>query len=203
MIKQLGKIPTHVMQLVATHPDFLGYSDACGTGVGGVWMGIIEDIGYIVWRMEWPQDIIDNLCTSSNPKGRLIMNDMELAGVVLEWLVLESLIPDLIFKSIGINCDNSTVVTWITKMRTSKSMVAARLLRLLLMQLHRRRTAPLLTIGIAGLDNDMVDISSRSFKKGYALKTNQSLTSHFNKNSHSHRTSLGKSSLYCQTYHRG
>ena len=30
-------------------------------------------------------------------------------------------------------------------------------------------------------DNDMADISSRSFKKGYALKTNQSLTSHFNK----------------------
>ena len=181
VIKQLGKIPTHVMQLVATYPDFLGYSDACGTGVGGVWMGITEDIGYIVWRMEWPQDIIDELCTSSNPKGRLTMNDLELAGVVLEWLVLECLIPDLIFKSIGINCDNSTAVTWITKMRTSKSMVAARLLRLLSMRLHRRRTAPLLTIGIAGLDNDMADISSRSFKKGYALKTNQSLTSHFNK----------------------
>ena len=86
-------------------------------------MGITEDIGYIVWRMEWPQDVIDDLCTSSNPKGRLTMNDLELAGVVLEWLVLECLIPDLIFKSIlGINCDNSTAVTWITKVRTSKSM---------------------------------------------------------------------------------
>ena len=180
VVRQLCSIPTHVLQLTAAYPDYLGYSDSCKTGVGGVWMGVSKDIGFFVWRLEWPKDIQDALCTGSNPNGTITMNDLELAGVILEWLVLECLVKDLVFRSLGINCDNSTSVTWLTKMRTAKSKIAARLLRFLSMRMHRRRTAPLLTIGIAGLDNDMADISSRSFKKGYALKPNISLQSHFN-----------------------
>ena len=159
VVRQLCRIPTDVLQLTAAYPDYLGYSDACKTGVGGVWLGVSEDIGFYVWRLEWLEDIQNDLCTGSNPNGTITMNDLELAGVILEWFVLECLVHDLVFRSIGINCDNSTSVTWLTKMRTAKSKIAARLFRLLSMRMHRRRTAPLLAIGIAGLENDMADIS--------------------------------------------
>ena len=46
-------------------------------------MGVTDDIGYVTWRVEFPQDIQNELCTSDNPDGKITMNDLELAGVVL------------------------------------------------------------------------------------------------------------------------
>ena len=109
------------------------------------------------------------------------MNDLELAGVVLGWLVLEKLVPNLRFKHVGMNCDNTSAVAWTNKFRTAKSIPAARLLRLLSLRMHRRQVSPLLVINIAGDDNDMADKSSRSFgSNGNAFKTNESLTEFFN-----------------------
>ena len=141
-----------------------------------------EDIGHVVWRVEFPQDVQDDLCTNENPKGKITMNDLELAGVVLGWLVLEKLVPDLRFKHVGMNCDNTTAVSWTNKYRTAKSIPAARLLRLLSLRMHRRKVCPMLVISIAGDDNDMADKSSRSFgSKGNAFKNrHQSLTNFFN-----------------------
>ena len=182
ILRHIAKIPTHVLQLVDGFPDFLGYTDACGKGAGGVWIGLSEDIGHVVWRVEFPRDIQEDLCTSANPTGSITMNDLELAGVVLGWLVLEHLVPDLRFKHIGLNCDNSSAVSWANKYRTAKSIAAARLLRLLSLRMHRRRVSPLLVIGIKGDDNDMADKSSRSFgSHGNAFQLNESLTDFFNK----------------------
>ncbi len=161
ILRHLTTNPTHVLQLVDGYPDYLGYTDACGKGAGGVWMGLSEDIGHIVWRIEFPEDIQKNLCTSDNPTGTITMNDLELAGVVLGWLVLEHLVPDLRFKHIGLNCDNSSAVSWANKYRTAKSIPAARLLRLLSLRMHRRKVSPLLVISIKGDDNDMADKASR------------------------------------------
>ena len=183
ILKHLAVHPTHVLQLVDGYPDFLGYTDACKKGAGGVWMGLTEDIGYVVWRVEFPEDIQDDLCTQENPNGSVTMNDLELAGVVLGWLVLEKLVPNLRFKHVGMNCDNSSAVSWSNKYRTAKSIPAARLLRLLSLRMHRRQVSPLLVISIAGDDNDMADKSSRSFgSKGNAFKLNESLTEFFNSN---------------------
>ena len=180
ILRQVSKKPTHVLQLVDGYPDYIGFSDACKKGAGGVWFGVTEDIGYHVWRVEFPQDIQDDLCTGDNPSGKITMNDLELAGVLLEWLVLEHLVGDLQFKHVGMNCDNSVAVTWANKYRTSKSIAAARLLRLLCLRMHKRMTSPSLVIGVKGDDNGMADVSSRSFKQGHAFHTHASLTDYFN-----------------------
>ena len=183
IIKEIAKIPTHVLQLVDGYPDFLGYSDACKRGCGGIWMGITEDIGYVVWRVEFPQDIQDALVTWSNLDGTITISDLELAGMIIEWLVLEELVDDLTFKHIGLNCDNSNSVSWTNKYRTAKSIPASRLLRLLCIRMHMRRTSPLLSIGIKGDDNDMADVSSRSFKDGkFFINANTPLQSYFDTN---------------------
>ncbi len=180
IIRKLTVTPTHVLQLVDGYPDYIGYSDACRLGASGIWFGVTEDIGFVVWRVEFPTDIKDNLCTSNNPNGTITMNDLELAGVLLEWLVLEHLVKDLKFKHVGMNCDNSVSVTWTRKFRTSKSIAAARLLRLLSLRLHKRQSSPSLTIGVRGDDNGMADVASRSFKKGHAFHQHATLTDYFN-----------------------
>ena len=93
IIRHIHLHPTHVLQLADGFPDYLGYTDACKKGAGGVWMGITDDIGYVTWRVEFWKDIQDELCTSDNPDGKITINDLELAGVVLGWLVLEKICP--------------------------------------------------------------------------------------------------------------
>ena len=181
IVKHIKNNPTHVLQLVDGYPDYLGYTDACKKGAGGVWMGVTEDIGFVTWRVEFPEDIQNELCTSENPKGSITMNDLELAGVILGWLVLEKLVPDLRFKHVGMNCDNSTAVAWSNKYRSAKSIPAARLLRLLSIRMHRRQVSPLLVIHISGDENDMADKSSRSFgSAGNAFNLTETLTEFFN-----------------------
>ena len=106
------------------------------------------------------------------------MNNLELAGVILGWLVLEKLVPNLRFKHVGMNCDNSTAVSWSNKYRTAKSIQAAQLLRLLSLRMHRQQVSPLLVIHISGDDNDMVaDKSSRSFgSNGNAFDLHESFS---------------------------
>ena len=61
----------------------MGYTDACGKGAGGVWICLTEDIGHVVWRLKFAEDIQSNLCISKKPTGGITMNNLELAGVFL------------------------------------------------------------------------------------------------------------------------
>ncbi len=114
IIKEVTIQPTHVLQLVDGYLDFLGYSDACKAGCGGVWMGVTEDIGFVVWRVEFPITVQNDLVTWSNCNGTITINDLELelAGMIIEWLVLEHLVD------VGLNCDDSPSVSWTTKYHT-------------------------------------------------------------------------------------
>ena len=181
IIRQIDKIPTHVLQLVPGIPDFLGFCDACKRGCGGVWFGLSQDIGFIVWRIEFPQDFQDGLITADNPNGWITMNDFELIGYIFEWLILEYVVPCLIFKHIGINCDNSSTVSWTQKYTSTKSLVAARLLRVLSLRMHRRRTSPLTSYHVEGDLNTMADVASRSFRDDSMFaKSKLSLSDYFN-----------------------
>ena len=81
------------------------------------------------------------------------------------WFVLETIVPHLTFTHVGMNCDNSGTVSWTNKYRTSSSLAAARMLRILCLRLHKRRAAPGLVTGISGDDNTLADDASRSFNK--------------------------------------
>ena len=56
-------------------------------------------------------DIRNNLKTDDNPSGNIIINDLELAGTVLGWLVLESIDTPLLFAHTAILCDNISAVS--------------------------------------------------------------------------------------------
>ena len=182
LIAHMRNNPTSVMQLVTNHPDYIGYSDACKLGVGGAWVSGLKAISPFIWQFEWPEHIQLELQTDKNPTGSLTINDLELAGAVLNFLVLECQDVNLKHHHIGCFCDNTSAVAWAYKLRTSASTVAARLLRLLSLRLHARQASSLIPVHIAGEENTMADIISRAFKGGKYFHAKQDLTKYFNQN---------------------
>ena len=76
---------------LSSAPEHIGYSDACGIGAGGVWTSGTKGLNPVVWQVEWIAEVKDAFA-----KGILTINDLELAGLVLEWMALECLLPSLV-----------------------------------------------------------------------------------------------------------
>ena len=181
IIQHMKTHPTSVLQLMQNYPDYLGHSDSCGLGTGGTWSSGLKQLLPFLWQLEWPDDIKKRLVSSTNPNGDLTINDLELAGLVLNWLALECQkgIP-LAYHHIGTFCDNTSAVSWAHKLRTSKSIVAGRLLRMLGLRIHARQASSLIPLHIAGENNTMADIVSRAFKDGKFFSAKSNLVTYFN-----------------------
>jgi hypothetical protein len=182
ILRHMESHPTSVLQLVTDFPSYIGYSDACGLGAGGTWSSGIDNLPPFLWKYEWPKDIKDALITEHNPTGTLTINDLELAGMVLNLFALECNITNLKFKHIAMFCDNTSAVSWTHRLRTSKSKSAARLLRIISLRLHARQASNLLPIHVAGEENCMADIVSRSFKNGKYFMHDTNIVDYFNVN---------------------
>jgi hypothetical protein len=161
--KVIATRPTHARELVPGLPSYIGYSDACNTGAGGVWLSGAKNIRPTVWRVAWPEPISSQVKSPSNPTGTLSINDLEAAAFVLQFLVLEQLVNDLRHDHVAIWCDNQSTVSWARKLSARGGKIGWRLMRALGLRLACRETSPLIPVAIAGKDNDMADYSSRSF----------------------------------------
>ncbi len=75
--------------MVSGWPDYIGIVGASGHGVGGVVVGELSNCTPVVFRWEWPAAIKNNIVLSSNPNGGLTNSDLEMAGLLMLWLVLE------------------------------------------------------------------------------------------------------------------
>ena len=111
-------------------------------------------------------DIQQTLLTKENPKGTLTNNDLELAGMVLDWLFLKYVCHDLVFNNLGLFCDNTSSVTWAYKGSMSTSLPAGRLLLLLSIRKISSQTSLLIPRHIVGNDSSMADITSMDFNQG-------------------------------------
>ena len=164
LLLQISTRPTHVLELSSREPAFIGFVDACKSGIGGVWLPGTHQLQPVVWRLSMPLEIQNLLKTKDNPKGTLSMNDFEMAGILLHWLVLEQIVQEsLQYKTVAIFCDNSSAVSWTYKLASARSVVSSHLLRALALRLHTHRSSPLLSLTIAGVLNKMADVASRSF----------------------------------------
>ena len=159
IIKLLGKEPIHCAQLIPGLPSYIGHTDACKFGAGGIWLAGRKNLRPIVWRLKWPQDIVD-LVTA----GKLTINDLEMAAIVLHYLLLEQLVP-LKHLHTAVWCDNTSAVSWTYKMNSKRSLIGQQLTRVLTLRMLSNKSSPLAPISIAGKDNDLADLASRSFKR--------------------------------------
>jgi hypothetical protein len=143
-------------------------------GVGGVIFGENKACIPTVFRWEWPKEINDlyhnNAITNS---------DLEMAGLLLLWLVMESVCTSLREKRVALFSDNSPTVGWVRRLATHGSMVSAHLIRALALRLKLNGTCPITPLHIAGEENSMMDIPSRSFgseQKWHCNSNNELLT---------------------------
>ena len=75
--------------MVPGDPEVAGIVDASKEGAGGVVFGMTLACVPTVFRMEWPQEVRNQLQTEDNPEGTITNSDLEMADLVLLWLVIE------------------------------------------------------------------------------------------------------------------
>ena len=94
MHHNIASRPTRIAELIPLSSSALGDHDASGHGAGEVWFphqslnsrsGPNKSPPHapLLWRIEWPQDIIDSLITEDNPSGTITNSDLELGGGLL------------------------------------------------------------------------------------------------------------------------
>ena len=155
--------PTKCRELVMGHPHVIGYSDASRHGFGGIVIGEEASVPPTVVRGQWPPDIRQELVSQSNPHGRLTINDLEMAGMLLLWFVMEAVTSDMQHMKAALFSDNSPTVSWIERLASRRSLTGARLVRALALRLKVKQCCPLTPLHVAGTRNSMADMASRSF----------------------------------------
>ncbi len=85
-------------------------------------------------------------------------------------------------KRVALFSDNSPTVSWVQGMACRSSLIAEQLIRVLALRINAQRSCPLTTLHIAGDQNTMTDIPSRSFgsKSKWHFKTKDDLLAFFN-----------------------
>ena len=116
-------------------------------------------------------------------KGRLTNLDLEMAGLLLLWLMIEYICTTLTEKRIALFSDNSPTVSWVQRMACRSSLIAEQLVRVLTLRINAQRYCPMTTLHISGDQNSMTDIPSRSFgsESKWHFKTEAALLTFFNK----------------------
>jgi hypothetical protein len=113
----------------------------------------------MVFRWGWPQEVKDLYQNDA-----ITNSDLEMAGLLLLWLVMESVCGTIPEKRVAaLFNNNSPTVGWVQRLATHGSMVSAHLIRALALRLKLNRTCPITPLHVAGEENSMTDILSRSF----------------------------------------
>ena len=182
ILRESMAAPTRCRELVTGWPDYVGVKDASGHGVGGIIVGEGSACVPTVFRMRWPEDVSNEINSALNPKGRLTNSDLEMAGLLLLWLVMEEVCPELREKHVALFSDNSPTVHWVRRLAAKQSVVAAQLLRALALRMRAKRASPLTPLHVAGVENAMTDVPSRSFgsEKKWHCKNDAELLTIFN-----------------------
>ena len=180
-LRETASSPTKCKNLVTGWPDYIGITDASGHGLGGVIIGENCAAPPTVFRLQWPQDISDSIVSDVNPGGTITNSDLEMAGLLVLWLVMEEicLTTD---AHVALFSDNSPTVHWVQRMAAKHSVIAMQLVRVLALRLQLKKSSPLTPMHIAGVNNSLTDIPSRSFGSNPAwfCKTDDQLLTLFN-----------------------
>ena len=99
------------------------------------------------------------------------------------WLVMEATCQDLTNAHIALFSNNSPTVHWVQHLAAKHSHIAIQLVRALALRLQLTKASPLTPQHIAGVDNAMTDIPSRSFgsEPKWFCKTDSELLTLFNR----------------------
>jgi hypothetical protein len=123
--------PTRCKELVQAWLDYIGVCDASSFGFGGVIVGENSNCPPTVVYLQWLADITNNVKSDNNPNGTITNSDLEMVGLLLVLLVMEEIVCNLRKHNITLFRDNTLTVSWVTRLSSCYSIVAATLLQLL------------------------------------------------------------------------
>ena len=141
----------------------MGTKDASKHGVGGCIVDDAKACVPTVFRIEWPEDIKADLVSEHNPKGRITNSDLEMAGLLLFYLVMGHVCNLKSGDRTALFSDNQPTVHWVQLRASKSSDVAGQLLRALALRMKKDGVPPLTPLHVAGKQNAMPDVPSRSF----------------------------------------
>lgn len=171
MVTSLSAQPTHVKELIPKEDHYYRYYDACVTGAGGVWFNGTIQLNPFVWRVEFDKATEIEVVSEHNPQGRLTNSDLEMAAVILKNLVLHKEV-DMKFARYGVLSDNTPTVAWSTHMTDKTQFHTSGILIIGLTDVQRASHAgPLTVASIAGVENSMAGVASRSFGHNHVPDT--------------------------------
>ena len=162
LVEEMEWRPTHLAEIVQRYASALGFTDASGLGAGGVWINPNADGHNFVWRFEWPADIVSDLVSWDNPRGRITNSDLELAALVLQEAVFPLICPNWAWHAPVTGSDNTPTVSWTFKEAATINPVVADLLRIRSI-INRNATITPSVCYHPGVDNTMADDASRKF----------------------------------------
>jgi hypothetical protein len=142
--------PTHCRKLVAGWLDFVGIKDASIHGAGNVTIGKLSACTPTVFRFAWKNDVQNAPVSQSSPSGTISNLDLEMAGLLMLFVILEKVCGSLVEKHSVLFSDNSPTVGWVDRLASCHSTIAAHLIRALVLWLIVNRCCPLTHMHISG-----------------------------------------------------
>ena len=111
-----------------------------------------------VFRWEWPKDVTASVRSFSNPISIITNSDLELAGVLILWLMMEAVCQPLHEKRVALYSDNTPTVGWTKRLASRKSLVTEHFVQALALWIKTNKTCPLTTLHIEGKLNSISDV---------------------------------------------
>jgi hypothetical protein len=151
--------PTRLGEVVDTLPVAYSAADACGLGMGGIWLSTANNFSPILWWAPFPTNIQVHLVTSNNRSGSITNSDLELSAQIATQDILLQ-VKNCTEVTLSTFTDNLSARAWQRKGSKATDGPAAYLLRLhalLQRHYHYRSTIDY----IPGPINVMADDASR------------------------------------------
>ena len=126
-------------------------------------MGEVKSFIPTVFRLALP-----NYMKELFLKVNITNSYLEMAGLLMLWLVIEEVCPKLRAAYVAFFRDSSHTIGWVKLFAERVSLVAMQLVRALTLQFKNAGASPLTPLHISGEENAMTDIPSRSFGSNLA-----------------------------------
>jgi hypothetical protein len=126
LLRESSDSPTQCRELVGGWPDYIGVCDALSHGVGSVVFGENEACIPTVFHWEWSQDVKNEYLSK-----KITNSDLEMAGLLFLWLVMESVCGNLQEKRVALFGGNLPTVGWVRRLATRGSLVLVHHIRAL------------------------------------------------------------------------
>ncbi len=131
-------------ELVAGWPNFVGVKDASSRGVGGIIIGEVSKCTPTVFWFAWPDDVTKAIVSQSNPARTITNSDLEMAGLLMLFVIMEHVCGPLVKKHVTLFSNNSPSLGWVKCLASCQSIIAAHLIQTLALWLKANKYCPLM-----------------------------------------------------------